>query len=297
LHGLIEKLRRVAHRYRAGMLFLDDTAVSAFSYAAAVEALRDTLTAGFDVDADPARTVMAVPAGHLLLMPSSGTRYAGVKIATVAPGGTPRIKGVYVLMDAGTLAPVALLDGPALTTLRTPAVSALAVSHLSRPGPARLVVFGRGPQARGHVAAIGAVRPLSEVVVLGRGDDPAPVAGADIVCCATTASTPLFDADLVGPHATVVAVGAHEPTARELPAALLHRATTVVESVPTALREAGDVVQAGVTDLVTLTDVVRRRVTAPDDRPRVFKSVGMAWQDLAVAAAIYERLRTAGSTR
>jgi ornithine cyclodeaminase len=279
------------------MLFLDDTTVRAFSYAAAVDAVRDALIGGVDVDADPARTVMSVPAGQLLLMPSSGARYTGVKIATVAPGSAPRIKGVYVLMDAESLAPVALLDGPALTTVRTPAVSALAVSCLARQGPARLVVFGRGPQAHGHVAAIGAVRPLSDVVLLGRDDDRAPVADADIVCCATTARTPLFDADLVRPHATVVAVGSHEPTARELPEALLHKATTVVESIPTALREAGDVIQAGVTDLVTLTDVVRRRVSAPDDRPRVFKSVGMAWQDLAVAAAIYEGLRTAGSTR
>jgi ornithine cyclodeaminase len=263
--------------------FLDHMGID---YAGAVAALREALLSGVDVDADPARTVVPVPAGQLLLMPSSGARYTGVKLATVATGGTPRIKGVYVLMDATTLAPLALLDGPALTTLRTPAVSALAVDHLAPKTPARLVVFGKGPQAHGHVAAIEAVREVSEVRMLGRADDPAPVADADIVCCATTARTPLFPADLLRPDATVVAVGSHEPDARELPAELM--TTVVVESIATAQREAGDVILAGTTDLIPLAAVVRQEVTVPDDRPRVFKSVGMAWEDLAVAAAVYE---------
>ena len=266
--------------------FLDHDTVMGLSYAGAVSALREALLSGLDVDADPARTVVPVPAGQLLLMPSSGTRYTGVKLATVAHGSTPRIKGVYVLMDAATLAPLALLDGPALTTLRTPAVSALAVDHLAPKAPARLVVFGKGPQAHGHVAAIEAVREVVAVTLLGRGDDPSPVAEADIVCCATTARDPLFDAELVRPHTTVVAVGSHEPDARELPAELM--TTVVVESVATARREAGDVILAGTTDLIPLAAVVRHEVTVPDVRPRVFKSVGMAWEDLAVAAAVYE---------
>lgn len=256
------------------------------TYAGAVTALRDALADGLDVDADPARTVVPVPAGQLLLMPSSGARYAGVKLATVAPDSTPRIKGVYVLMDADTLAPLALLDGPALTTLRTPAVSALAVDYLAPRTPARLVVFGKGPQAHGHVAAIEAVREVVSVTLLGRGDDPGAVASADIVCCATTSRTPLFDAALVRPHATAVAVGSHEPDARELPGELM--GTVVVESVATALREAGDVILGGSAELIPLAAVIRGEATVPDDRPRVFKSVGMAWEDLAVAAAVYE---------
>ena len=275
--------------------FLDHDTVMDLTYAGAVSALRAALLSGLDVDADPPRTVVPVPAGQLLLMPSSGARYTGVKLATVAHDSTPRIKGVYVLMDAATLAPLALLDGPALTTLRTPAVSALAVDHLAPKTPARLVVFGKGPQARGHVAAIDAVRAVSAVTVLGRTDDPSPVADADIVCCATTARTPLFPAALVRPGATVVAVGSHEPEARELPAELMR--TVVVESVATALREAGDVVLAGTTDLIPLASVVRQEVTVPDDHPRVFKSVGMAWEDLAVAAAVYEAQDVAEGSR
>jgi ornithine cyclodeaminase len=283
-------MRYRAACYRARVVpFLDHETVLGFGYERAVGALRAALTGGLDVDSDPGRMRVAVPAGQLLLMPSSGARYVGVKVASVADAGTPRIKGVYVLMDADTLSPLALLDGPALTTLRTPAVSALAVDEIADPGPARLVVFGRGPQAHGHVAAMRAVRELTEVTVLGRGDDPAPVADADLVCCATTAREPLFAAELVRPHATVVAVGSHEPDVRELPGALMNAATVVVESVAAATREAGDVVLAGTTDLVPLTAVVRHDVRVPADRPRVFKSVGMAWEDLVVAAAVYER--------
>lgn len=270
---------------------LDHHTVLGFGYERAVAALRDALTGGLDVDADPPRTVVSLPAGQLLLMPSCGARYTGVKVASVANAGTPRIKGVYLLMDADTLSPLALLDGPALTTLRTPAVSALAVSAIADDRPARLVVFGNGPQAHGHVAAMRAVREIVGVTMLGRGEDSAPVAEADLVCCATTAREPLFDAALVRPHATVVAVGSHEATARELPAELLDAGTVVVESAAVALREAGDVIMAGVGGLLPLTDVVRHRASVPDDRPRVFKSVGMAWEDLVVAAAVYEALR------
>lgn len=266
--------------------FLSADSVLSFGYAGAVDALREALQAGLDVDADPPRTLVPVPTGQLLLMPSSGHRYTGVKVLSASPDSLPRIKGVYILMDAPTLTPLALLDGPALTTLRTPAVSALAVSCLA-PSTARLAVFGTGPQAHGHVAAISAIREVSGVTMIGRGDDPAPIKDADIICCATSARTPLFPAHLISPHATVVAVGSHEPDARELPGELMRQASVVVESVPAALREAGDVVQAGVTDLITLTEVVLGR-TVPDDRPRVFKSVGMAWEDLVVAAAVYE---------
>ena len=137
-------------------------------------------------------------------------------------GGEPRIQGVCVVFDAATLAPVALVDGIALTNVRTPAVSALAVRALAAPDARRLLVFGRGPQAHGHVEAIRAVRPIEHVDMVGRDADgvDALVAAADIVCCATTAREPLFDGSLVADHATVVAIGSHEPDAREVDDAL-----------------------------------------------------------------------------
>ena len=118
------------------------------------------------------------------------------------------------------------------------------------------------------------------------------VAAADVICCATTAREPLFDGSLVADHATVVAIGSHEPQAREVDDALVRRATVVVESRVSALREAGDVigaVAAGALDedsLVTLADVVCERVAVDFDRPRLFKSTGMAWEDAVVASAL-----------
>ena len=104
----------------------------------------------------------------------------------------------------------------------------------------------------------------------------------------------MFDSALLRDDAVVVAVGSHEPDARELDAPLLGRATVVVESVATALREAGDVVLAIAdgsltpVELVPMRDVVTGAVAVPTDRPMVFKSVGMSWQDLVVAEAVLE---------
>jgi ornithine cyclodeaminase/alanine dehydrogenase-like protein (mu-crystallin family) len=262
------------------------------SVTAAIDALDAALLAGLDPEADPPRGVLALAGGELLVMPSAAAGHAVVKLVTV--GGQPRIQGVCVVFDATTLAPVALVDGIALTNLRTPAVSALAVRRLAATDARRLLVFGRGPQAHGHVAAIRAVRPIEHVDMLGR-DGPGVdelVRAADIVCCATTAREPLFDGSLVADHATVVAIGSHEPDAREVDDALVRRATVVVESRTSALREAGDVIGAIAAgalredSLVALADVVCGRVEVDFDRPRLFKSTGMAWEDAVVASAL-----------
>ena len=107
----------------------------------------------------------------------------------------------------------------------------------------------------------------------------------------------MFDADLIADTAVVVAVGSHEPDAREGPAALCARATVVVEDIATALREAGDVLLAvheGVLrqqDLVTMRDVVTGLGDPAPDRPLLFKSVGMSWQDLVTAEAVLANAR------
>jgi ornithine cyclodeaminase/alanine dehydrogenase-like protein (mu-crystallin family) len=300
--------------------FLDAGAVEGLlGYSDAVDALEAALREGLDPDADPPRTAVRVDAGELLLMPSSWEAAVGVKLATVAPAnptrGLPRIQGVCVLFDPETLAPVALVDGIALTSLRTAAVSALAVRHLADAGARRLLVYGSGPQAWSHVQALRAVRPIEHVAAIARdagrleslvercrgaglgaepaaSDPPAALAAADIVCCCTTARTPLFDGDLVRPGATVVAIGSHEPEAREVDERLVERSTVVVETRSAALREAGDVIQAiesGALDtasLATLAELVAGSTIVPDERPRLFKSTGMAWEDVVVAAAL-----------
>ena len=121
------------------------------------------------------------------------------------------------------------------------------------------------------------------------------VATADVVVCATTAREPLFDGSLVRPGAVVVAVGSHEPDAREVDGALAGAAHVVVEDVPTALRENGNVVRAigeGVLapgDLVPMREVVTGRSGLTAGRPVLFTSTGMAWEDLVVAAAVHAR--------
>jgi ornithine cyclodeaminase/alanine dehydrogenase-like protein (mu-crystallin family) len=285
------------------------------SWSQAITAIETALREGATRESGPPRTAVPTASGELLLMPAETARAVGVKLATVAPDnpatGLPRVQAVYVLFDADTLTPRVLIDGTALTTLRTPAQSALAVRDLAVPDAGSLVVFGAGPQAWGHVHAIAAVRPIRSVTVVGRSREHAAdlvarlraegvdavvgtadgVRGADVIACATTAVQPLFDGHLIADHACVVAVGTHKPQDRELDDAVFARAArVVVEERGTALREAGDVVAAiaagalAADRLVDLADL--------SGLPRVvgvsvFKGVGMGWQDLAVAEAAW----------
>jgi ornithine cyclodeaminase/alanine dehydrogenase-like protein (mu-crystallin family) len=261
---------------------------------AAIDALHAALVDGLDPDAEPARAIVPLADDHqqLLVMPSSAMGWATVKLVTI--GGEPRIQGLCVVFDRHSLAPVAIIDGIALTTVRTAAVSALAARELALPTARRLLVFGRGPQAQAHVAALSAVLPIEVVDLVGREHGAADnlVAAADVICCCTTARASLFDGALVRDDATVIAIGSHEPAARETDDALAARATVVVESRTSALREAGDVIGAiasGALDeraIVSLAEVVRGAVTVAPDRPRLFKSTGMAWEDAVVGSLV-----------
>jgi ornithine cyclodeaminase/alanine dehydrogenase-like protein (mu-crystallin family) len=260
----------------------------------AADALEAALLAGLDPEADPPRGAVDLDRGQLLVMPSAAASHPVVKLVTI--GGEPRIQGVCVVFDGDTLAPLALVDGIALTNLRTAAVSALAVRHLATDDARRLLVFGRGPQAHTHAEAMRAVRPIELVDMVGRdqardGVDEL-VAAADIVCCCTTARESLFDGSLVADHALVVAIGSHEPAQRETDDALAARATIVVESRASALREAGDVIlaiEAGATsqdELVTLAELILGDAQPDRARPRLFKSTGMSWEDAVIASTL-----------
>jgi len=292
-----------------------DRILTAVGFTRAITALTEAITAGLDPVSAATRTVVPVASGELLLMPAATSESVGVKVATVAPDnparGMPRIQALYLLIDAATLTPRVLLDGTALTTLRTPALSAVAASYLAAPEASRLLVFGSGPQAWGHVHALACVRPLTDITIVGRSSAsagvsevveklrhegfaarpgvPEDVADADIIVCATTARTPLFAETKVSARALVIAVGSHEPEAREVDAAFVHRAQTVVEDPATALREAGDIIQAiaerGPLTLIPLGSLVHGEATVDFSRPRFFKSVGMGWEDLVVAQA------------
>lgn len=308
--------------------FLDAPTLSALMpWPAAIEALDSALRkagAGSDPARHPPRVSVPLSSGELLLMTAESDGAAGIKVVSVAPGnpaaGLPRIQGLYVLFDSVSLSPVLLVDGTALTSLRTPALSALAAGHLAVPGPCVLVVFGAGPQARGHVEALACVRPIGTVLVVTR--DPVragafaaaltadgypasvgtadAVSDADVVVCATTSTQPVFDGRRLAEHACVLAVGSHEPTARELDELVFGRAErVVVEDRGTALREAGDVIAAIAAGTCSAAGLVELPDLLTMLRPQgisVFKSVGMAWQDLAVAGAAGDRWRAAGGT-
>jgi ornithine cyclodeaminase len=295
--------------------FLDAGRVAALGWTDAVDALERALVDGFDPEDDPPRSRMGTPSGELLLMPSRLAGWAGAKLVTVCPGnpaqGDPLVQGVYVLFDGPTLRPVALLDGAALTVLRTAAVSALAARHLAPPQAERLVVFGNGVQARGHVAALRAVLPIQDVTIVGRtAERAAPlasevggraagpadaddrVAEADVIVCATNAGVPLFSGTAARPGSVTLAIGSHTTSTREVDSVLAARSTPVVESRRSALAEAGDVVvpieegHLTADALVPLATVVRGRSQLDPAVPRLFAGTGMSWQDLVVAAAI-----------
>lgn len=285
----------------------------------------DALEAGFRSDPLPSAPLRAhheTAAGSLLLMPAFGEPGVGVKLVTLtgsnAERGLPFIHAAYVLFDAESQAPRGMLDGGALTALRTAAVSGLATRHLARADSSRLVIYGAGVQARSHLDAMRAVRPVEEVVVVSRGraraealvataagaglrasvGEPGAERGADVVCTCTTSSTPVVAGASLSPGVHVNAVGAYATSMRELDAEAVRRARVVVETREAAIAEAGDLVLAiaegavGPDPIVAdLAEVVRGAVVrTSDDDITVFKSVGVAFEDLIVARAAIDGL-------
>jgi ornithine cyclodeaminase len=290
-----------------------------------MEAAVDALEAAFGSDALPAaplRTHLDTGAGSLVSMPATGPQGTGVKLLTVTSGnaerGLPLIQGLYVLFSSQTQEPEAAIDGAALTALRTGAVSGLATRHLALVDAARLVIFGAGTQGRAHLDAMVAVRPVDRVTFVsrtaGRAEalaaaardmglvaevgGPDAVGAADIVCTCTTSPTPVFDGSLLSAGTHVNAVGAYTPQTRELDEDTIRRGRVVVETREVALAEAGDLlipIGAGsvgpnhvVADLSEVVHGVKVR-RSPED-VTVFKSVGVAFEDLVVARAAVDRL-------
>jgi len=263
--------------------------------------------------------------GTLLLMPAwqVGQRI-GVKVATIFPDNEtrslPSVMASYLLLDAKTGAPIALIDGPTLTVKRTAAASALASTYLSRPDCERLLMVGTGSLAPYLVMAHAAVRPICNVLIWGRSPDKAlrlakrldrpdfrvaatddlevAVRGAHVISCATLSKDPLIRGEWLQPGQHLDLVGAFRPDMRESDDAAIRRARVFVDTRDGALAEAGDIVQpiesgeldpadvAG--DLFDLTRGERagRRFY---DQITLFKSVGTALEDLAAAELASER--------
>ncbi|TDT82131.1 ornithine cyclodeaminase [Arthrobacter sp. AG258] len=299
----------------------------AVSWSTAVAALEHALRNDVDPEDDSPRLFSPVPNGDFLLMPAAGRRYSGIKALTVAPTNPARelekIQGVYILFDSDTLSPLATMDGNELTAIRTPATTLLAVKQILASTPEgtrrgneehRVLVFGTGVQALNHLRAAHALLPGYSLAVVGRrpqhvaelisrldseGVEVHPaterdVCEADVVICATSSSTPLFDGGLVSPGAVVAAIGQHGLDAREVDARLVLRSDVVVEGRASALREAGDLIPARSAEEwkairpANLRDLVTGDFVRSPGKPALYAGVGMAWEDLVTAALVYE---------
>ena len=296
---------------------------SALDYRVLVERLRQVFRFGGDAPLRHRHTVSTYgdTDATLMLMPAWQTgRHIGVKIATLFPDNPgrkaplPTIMGAYLLLDGKTGSPLALIDGPALTARRTACTSALGAHYLARQDCERLLMVGTGALAPHLILAHAAIRPICHVLIWGRtpakaaklanrldkprfrvratDDLEAAARGAHVICCATASATPLIHGDWLAPGTHLDLVGAHTPDAREADDNAVTRARVFCDTREGALAEAGDLIQpirqgilreddiAG--DLFDLArgDRAGRRYY---DQITLFKSVGMALEDLAAA--------------
>ncbi|HNM43909.1 ornithine cyclodeaminase family protein [Plasticicumulans sp.] len=292
-----------------------------------IEALRAAFREGAEVPLRHHHTlaVPGEPAATLLLMPAwTAGGFLGVKIAGVFPGnaarGQPAVQAQYLLMNAGTGEPLALLDGNELTARRTAAASALAAGYLARRDAARLLVVATGRLAVPLACAHAGVRDYAQISVWGR--DPAKagdVAGqlrrlglpadaavtleaavrsADTISCATLSTWALIRGDWLAPGTHLDLVGGYTPAMREADDAAIARAEVFVDTRAGALVEAGDLVQplaSGVLRpeavLAELAGLCRGEHPGRRDAAAitVFKSVGTALEDLAAAVLVWQR--------
>jgi ornithine cyclodeaminase/alanine dehydrogenase-like protein (mu-crystallin family) len=292
-----------------------------------VTALREQFAQGCEVPPRHVHELMQAGGGRdrltSLIMPAwQAGRYYGVKIVNVASGnaarGLPGLHASYLLHDAVSGVPLALIDGDEITARRTAAASALAASYLAREDAGRLLVAGAGRVARLLPAAYRAVRAIGPVRVWARdaakaaalaaqwrteGFEAAPapaleaaVRQAEIVSCATLASEPIVSGDRLSPGSHLDLIGSFTPTLREADDACFAGARLFVDT-DEALRKSGDLlgpmargVFAAADVQGTLAELVRGSVPGrrSANERTVFKSVGTALEDLAAAVLVYE---------
>ncbi|MBN2137194.1 MAG: hypothetical protein JW720_05260 [Sedimentisphaerales bacterium] len=258
---------------------------------------------------------------------SSEQKLMSVKFVTLFDNnqrlGLPLIQALVILSDAISGVPLAIMDGGSLTAIRTGAASGAATDILARPDAHLVAIFGAGVQARTQLEAVCSVRPIRHVRVfdpdsvqadrfaeemthrLGlsveRASSPAKaLTDADIVCTATLSSVPVFRDCELPPGAHINAVGSYKPEVSEIPPDTVCRARVIVDHRPSALEEAGDLLipmkQKRIDEShfsSELGEVLAGRVPGRKDRDEVtlFKSVGVAIQDLCAARQVLDNAR------
>jgi ornithine cyclodeaminase/alanine dehydrogenase-like protein (mu-crystallin family) len=256
----------------------------------------------------PVRSVIKVdpPGGFLGLMPALTPEGLGLKAVTFYPSnaerGIPTHMATIFLVDPRTGTPLAIMDGRLITEMRTAAVSAAATKLLAAPDSKILAILGSGVQALSHVEALRLVRPFEEVRVWSPTKEHArqfaeeidgtavsaeeAVRGADVVVTVTNSKTPILKGSWLKPGCHVNAIGACRPDWRELDDAAMAN-IVFVDSREGAMKESGDVILSRASIYAELGEALAGKIPARSNETTIFKSLGMAVEDIAAAALVY----------
>ncbi|MGE5209230.1 MAG: ornithine cyclodeaminase family protein [Alphaproteobacteria bacterium] len=260
----------------------------------------------------PVRSVIKIdpPGGFLGLMPALTSDGLGLKAVTFYPSnaerGIPTHMATIFLVDPQTGTPLAIMDGRLITEMRTAAVSAAATKLLASPDGKILAVLGSGVQARSHVEALRVVRAFEEIRVWSPNPEHAKrfaneigatamsveeaVRGADVIVTVTNSKIPVLQGNWLKAGVHVNAVGACRPDWRELDDEAMQRAIVFVDSREAALQESGDVILSGATIYAELGEALAGNVPPRANETTIFKSLGMAVEDIATATLVYRAL-------
>jgi ornithine cyclodeaminase/alanine dehydrogenase-like protein (mu-crystallin family) len=244
---------------------------------------------------------------YLGIMPAVGQEAMGLKLVSFYPGnaGTnvPTHMAMILLFRADTGEPLAVMDGRLITEMRTAAVSAAATKYLAPPGSRVLALLGSGVQAQAHLEALSHLHPYDEIRVWSRTPEhaarfaaahgataislEAAVRGADVIVTATNALEPILRGEWLKPGAHVNAVGSPLPNRRELDETAM-RNTLLVDSREAVLKESGDVILSGAPIYAEIGEIFAGLKPAPAGVTTIFKSVGLAIEDVAAARLVYD---------
>ena len=256
----------------------------------------------------PVRSVIKVnpPGGFLGLMPALTPDGLGLKAVTFYPSnaerGIPTHMATIFLVDPETGTPLAIMDGRLITEMRTAAVSAVATKLLAAPDARILGILGSGVQARSHLEALRLVRQFEEVRVWSPTREHAKqfaeeiggravsaeeaVRGADVVVTVTSSKTPILKGSSLKPGCHVNAIGACRPDWRELDDEAMSN-VVFVDSREGAMKESGDVILSGAKIYAELGEALAGKVSPRTSETTIFKSLGMALEDIAAAMLVY----------
>jgi ornithine cyclodeaminase/alanine dehydrogenase len=257
---------------------------------------------------------------HIRSLGALGTKVVTVYKDNIVKHDLPTVLGTIVLLDEATGFPLAVMDGSYLTAMRTGAVSGVATKHMARPEARVAALFGTGVQAFTQVLGVHEARPLAKLLAYSLDPpearrtfadritaaigvpvelmhDPARAAQADIVILATTAATPVLDGRWLRPGTHINGIGSHAPGMREVDTLTVQKSRVVCDLAAACQAEAGDlIIPAGAGDWAwdrvagDLGDVVTGAVAGRTDRDEItlFKSVGLAIQDMSAARRVFD---------